>query len=244
MRRRAVLVALLVAVPLAACAPRQRSGMVVDPATGLQYGSTVERNLVVDASQFDDPRLKLRIRNTSGDPVFDLAAFRDALESAYQARGYVTASGAAGDTYGVLLDINVVYSGQLSQSMAAEYGFLGLAAGGIGGSYAGTRGAAAGAVSGAALGAILGSYVTEDTYIVVAEVTLAVADARSGRIERVIQFGVDDDAEDSTGDFGRRRFDEQLRTGVAVYAGGRSIAQAAIAEEVRQRLRRILADVI
>src|SRR3546814_4607431 len=47
--------------------PRQRDGMVVDPATGLQYGSTVERNLVVGASQFDDPRLKLRIRNTRSE---------------------------------------------------------------------------------------------------------------------------------------------------------------------------------
>jgi hypothetical protein len=237
--------ALLFALAIAACAPRQRDGMVVDPATGLRYGSTVERNLVVDASQFDDPRLKLRIRNTSGDPAFDLGGFRGALESAYRARGFAPAAGAAtDDAYGVLLDVNVVYSGQVSDSLAAEYAFLGLAAGGLGGSAGGTGSAAAGAVSGATLGAILGSYVTDDTYIVLAEVTLAVPDARSGRTERVIQFGVDDDAEHSSEKSGRRRFDELLRTGIAVYAGGRNTAQAAIAEEVRQRFRRILADVI
>jgi hypothetical protein len=60
----------------------------------------------------------------------------------------------------------------------------------------------------------------------------------------VIQFGVDDAAASSSEKSGRRRFDEQLHTGVAVYAGGRSTTQAEIAEGVRQRFRRILADVI
>ena len=43
-RLAAALAGALLAVALAACAPRQHSGMVVDPETGLQYGSTIERN--------------------------------------------------------------------------------------------------------------------------------------------------------------------------------------------------------
>jgi hypothetical protein len=236
------LTAIALVVALAACAPRQRDGMVVDPETGLQYGSTVERNLVVDSSQFENPRLKLRIRNISGDPAFDLAGFRDTLENAYRAKGYEPV---ADDGFGVLLDVNVLYSGQTSENLTAEYGFLGAASGGIGGYYADVDGAtAAGTIAGATLGAIIGSYITDDTYIVVAEVTLAVPDGRSGRTERKIQFGVDGQTDSDTRQSGRRRFDEQIRSGIAVYAGGRNTAQADIAEGVRRRFGRILADVI
>lgn len=60
------------AVILGSCAPPQRMGMVVDPATGLQYGSVIEKNIVVDSSQFENKRIKVRIRNTSGDAAFDM----------------------------------------------------------------------------------------------------------------------------------------------------------------------------
>lgn len=242
LRRPAAAAMLLTLVAFAACAPPQRDGMVIDPATGLQYGSAVERNLVVDASQFDDRRLRLRIRNISGDPAFDLTGFRGALESAYRAKGYAPVSG---DAFGVLIDVNVVYSGQTREDLAAEYGFLAAALGGLGGYASEADGAtAAGAIVGATLGAILGSYVTDDTYIVVAEVTVAVPDGRSGSTERTIQFGVDGQAEADTRKSGRRRFEEQIRSGIAVYAGGRNATQAEIAAGVRQRFGRILADVI
>ena len=239
--RRAGLIAVLAAA-LAACAPRQHGGMVVDPESGLQYGAVIERNLMVDASQFADRRLKLRLRNSSGDVVFDLAGLRQALEGAYHAKGYAPGSD---DAFGLLLDVNLLYSGQTSETLATQYGFLGAAAGGIGGRYSGIdSGTTTGTVAGAALGAVLGSYVSDDTYIVVAEVTLAVPDERSGQSERVIQFGVDDDAESRSENTGRRRFDETLGTRIAVYAGGRNTAQAEIVAEVRRRLAHILADVI
>lgn len=240
-RRTAIVIAaVLIGLDLAACAPRRHSGMVVDPVTGLQYGSTVERNLVVDASQFEDRRLKLRIRNSSGDPAFDLGAFRGALEGAYRDKGFQPV---AGDAFGVLLDVNVLYSGQTSEGLVREYAFLGTAAGGAGGYYAaGEPAAVVGLIAGASLGAILGSYVTDDTYIVVAEVTLAVPDGRTGTVERTIQFGAD--AKTETEPAGLRRFEQQIRTGVAVYAGGRNVNQQEIADDVRQRFRRILTDVI
>jgi hypothetical protein len=241
-RRPAAIAALLALMALAACAPRQRPGMVVDPETGLQYGSVIERNLVIDASQFENPRLKLRIRNISGDPAFDLAGFRDTLENAYRAKGYEPV---ADDGFGVLLDVNVLYSGQTSENLSAEYGFLGATAGGVAGYYVDEEpGVAAGGVAGATLGAIIGSYITDDTYIVVAEVTLAVPDGRSGSTERKIRFGVDGQTDSDTKKSGRRRFDEQIRAGIAVYAGGRNTTHAEIAEGVRRRFGRILADVI
>jgi len=94
---------------LGACAPQQRMGMVVDPKTQLQYGSVVERNILIDSSQFKNKKLKLRIRNTSGDPAFDLYGFQARLESSYTSKGYEVADS---DDFGLLVDVNVVYSGQ------------------------------------------------------------------------------------------------------------------------------------
>lgn len=226
---------------ISSCAPQQRMGMVLNKETGLQYGSVVENNLLVDSSQFQNRKIKLRIRNTSGDLEFDLRRFRYAIGQSYSGKGYEVSNA---DNFGILVDINVVYSGQITESMSAEYAFLGAAAGGIIGARSNAEsGTAIGLVSGVALGAILGSYVTEDTYIVVADVNIAVTDLSRSERKTTIIFGADDKEEEKESS-GFKPFRERLQTGVSVYAGGRSISQSEISEQVRQRLIRILADVI
>ncbi|MGQ0665070.1 MAG: complement resistance protein TraT [Pseudomonadota bacterium] len=230
------------------CAPEQRMGMVVDPRTGLQYGSVIERNLVVDASQLENRKLKLAIRNTSGDPAFDLRGFRSSLESAFAAKGYQPT---AGDDFGVLVDINVRFSGQASSDMANRFGFLGAAAGGLAGygtqrDHSGSAqllGTGIGVVSGATLGAILGSYVREDTYIVVAGINVAVVDPERGKTSKTIVFGASERREREIRT-GVRPFSQRLETSLAVYAGGRSVPQGQIVDGVRDRFLSILSDVI
>ncbi|MDG2286165.1 MAG: hypothetical protein P8N43_11635 [Alphaproteobacteria bacterium] len=95
---------------IASCAPQSRMGMVVDKRTGTQIGSVVERSFVVDAAQFRDPRLKLRIRNTSGDSLFNLRDMSSFLVNSYQKNGYQPEENGE---YGLLVDVNVVYSGQV-----------------------------------------------------------------------------------------------------------------------------------
>lgn len=102
------LLILFSSIILYSCNSPQRMGMVKDPNTGLQYGSVIQRNLIVDSSQFVNKKLKLRIRNVSGDADFDLHNFRNNLESAYSSKGYQITNT---DDFGILLDINVVYSG-------------------------------------------------------------------------------------------------------------------------------------
>lgn len=224
-----------------ACAPGQRMGMVVDPETGLQYGSVIERNIVVDPSQFRVPRIKLNIRNTSGDPAFDLHGFRARLEQAYADKGYETTRGS---DFGILLDVNVMYSGQVTTSLATEFGFLGAAAGGVAGYRSSAKaGTGIGVVSGATLGAISGSYIREDTYIVVGSISLGVAPAKSRARETTIVFNASR-REKKVEPKPYKPFQRRAATDLAVFAGGRNVRQAAIAEEVRQRFARILADVI
>jgi hypothetical protein len=230
---------------LGACAPQQRMGMVVDPQTQLQYGSVVERNILIDSSQFNNKKLKLRIRNISGDPAFDLHGFRARLVSSYTSKGYdVTES----DDFGLLVDVNVVYSGQMRTDLRREFGFLGAASGGTAGAIAGTGGSAEaglaiGVISGAALGAIIGSYVTEDTYIVVARYNVAVADQYRGEKKTTIVFS-SSGTQQKTERSNVKPFEQRLSSGIAVYAGGRNTPQARISDQVRQRFARILTDMI
>lgn len=227
-----------------ACAPQSRMGMVVDPETGLQMGSMIEQNIVMDASQLETRRLKLNIRNTSGDPAFDLRAVRSQIEQTLASKGYQIT---AGDDFSLLLDVNVRYSGQASSDRAAEFGLLGGAGGGLAAwersrSFTGT---AAGAIGGATIGTILGSYARDETFLVVADVVVGVMDSGRGKTSKTIVFDASpqmrSEAEQRTG---VRPFSQRMSTGIAVYAGGRNVTQQHIAQGVRQRFVRIISDVI
>lgn len=239
-RRATVILALGTALLLGGCASKTRLGMVKDPQTGLQYGSAVENNVVIDVAQFRNRKIKVNTRNTSGDAALDMRTFAARLRESYAGKGYQPTEA---DDFGIRVDLNVLRSSQIRSNYAAEYGFLGAAAGGIAGYRSDARaGTAIGAVSGATLGAILGSFDTEDTYIVVAEVAIAIVDTRSGVTERSITFSRSPRLEEREADV--RPFREVGRTRIAVFAGGRNAGQAAIAEEVRQRLARIVGDII
>ena len=227
---------------LVACAPTQRMGMVTNPITGLQYGSIIQKNLFLDSAQFENKRIKLRIRNTSGDPAFDLHSFRVEIENAYRSKGYTITSS---KNYGLLVDVNVTYSGQISRDLSKQFGFLGAAGGGLIGASGrgGGVAVAAGALSGATLGAIAGSYVSEDTYVVVAYVTLGITDQKRGKKTTTITFGSSDNKKkEKESDF--KRFREKITTGISVFSGGRSVTQQRIVNGVRQRFSRIISDVI
>ncbi|MBL8831106.1 MAG: hypothetical protein JNL71_01825 [Rhodospirillales bacterium] len=238
--RHVPLIAAALALALSACAPGTPPGAVVDPATGLAYGSVVENNLVVDATQFRNRRIRVVTRNTSGDLALDMGGFAGQLRASYAGKGYQPTDG---DDFGVRVDLNVLRSSQITSNYSTEFAFLGGIAGGIAGRRSDlAQGTAIGAVSGATLGAIAGSYATKDTYIVVAEVSFAILDRRTGTTERTITFS--DSPRLEQRDTELRPFRQVARTRIAVYAGGRNVAQAQIADEVRKRLARIAADII
>ncbi len=246
--------AVVIALALVGCGnlvdPPARLGMVKDPATGLQFGSVVERNIVTDPSFHGNRKIKVRTRNTSGDTAFDLDGFTTRINDAYRTTGFVPT---AADDFGVLVDVNVVYSGQIQANMAAEYAFLGGAGGGIAGYRSSTTaGTAIGVLSGATLGSILGSFVTDDTYIIVARVSVGtVKDTR--RVEdKTVTFSRsprsgetrEEEEERYRESISRRGLQDMVSTQLAVYAGGRNVPQARIADEVRQRVVRIVGDII
>jgi hypothetical protein len=228
-------------------ASKSRMGMV-QSGDGLMYGSATDSQFIVDPSLFANNRFKHRLRNTSGDPAFDLRAFKNHLEDRYRALGYEPTNG---NDFGLLLDINVSYSGQIQEDMSSKYMWIGGVAGGAGlgyepimdgnGSQTLTRGAA-GAVVGATLGSILGSYVTDDTYIIVSDVTLATVAPKEEGDGTTIIFGKNEKISRKKNNF--RGYRQRSTVNMAVYAGGRNVSQSEIVDGVRNRMIRILGDII
>ena len=227
---------------VAACQGTQgRLNMVTDPGTGLQYGSAIEKSIFVDADQFENNAIKVSIRNTSGDPAFDVHGFRSDLERSYADKGFKPAR----SDFGIKLDLNVVYSGHIREDLSAQYGFLGAAAGGIAGYRSPARaGTAIGVLAGATIGAILGGTQTQDTYITISEVAIGFAESKGvGQTSKSVTFGSSPKLQQERKS-GFKPFRGVLRTRVAVYGGGRNVSQQRIADAVRRRLIRIVADMI
>lgn len=227
--------------------PQARMGMIKNPDTGLQFGSIVDGTTITDSSLFKNRKLKVRIRNTSGDINFDLKRFSGRLERAYAAAGYEPTKG---DDFGLLINVNVRYSGQIQQNLSNEYGFLGAAAGGIAGYRSkATAGRAIGAVGGATLGSIIGSFITDDTYIIIADISFVVIKGPKKSEGKTITFsrsitGPVEDEEEKEERKKSRKIKRSITRHVAVFAGGGNVNQSEIAGEVRQRLVRIIGDII
>jgi len=221
-----------------------RMGMVVDEKTGLMYGSAIQDNLITDSSFYTNKNIKVRTRNTSGDTAFNLQDFTEKLVSAYESKGYIPTTK---DNFGLLMDINVLYSGQIQTSQSAQLSVIGAL---MGSTYGGStnKGNIVASVSGATIGNILGSYITNDTYMVVAEVTFGVVKKYKLSKKRITfsrsrkLANIDDPTANEK--VYARGFKKTFTTQFTVYAGGRNINQSAVADEVRQRAVRIAADFI
>jgi hypothetical protein len=237
--------ALFLSLFVAGCInPTARYGMVKNPDTGLQFGSVVQKNFVTDSSFYKNKKIKIRIRNTSGDTEFNLSEFSQALKQSYTAKGYIPTENS---DFGLLIDVNVMYSGQIQTNMANEYSFLGAAGGGLTGASGSALGAAAGVLGGATLGYIVGSYVTDDTYIIISEVSVTTVKERKSA-QKSITFSrspkTKHDHYDQDTKTYRRSIKKVFRNKVSVFAGGRSVRQSRIAREVRERIARIVGDII
>ncbi len=228
-------------------ASKSRMGMVKGE-DGLMYGSAMSNQFIVDSSLFVNNKIKLRIRNTSGDPSFDLYGFQKQLEDAYRSLGYEPVTS---NDFGILLDVNVNYSGQVQQDMSEKFRFAGGALGGVAGAYDSTREGqgmdavakgGAGIIVGATLGYIIGSYVTDDTYIIATDISLGTVAPREETDGTTIVFGKDEKIKRKKNNF--RGFRKRETVSLVVYAGGRNVKQSEIVGGVQGRLVRILRDVI
>lgn len=78
--------------------------------------------------------------------------------------------------------------------------------------------------------------------IIIAEVAIAIVDQRTGVTERTITFQQSPRLTERETDF--RPFRAVTRTHVSIFASGRNLSRTEITSQVRERLARIIADII
>ena len=223
------------------CMDGPRMGMIKDPVTGIQYGSIIGESFFIDSEQFPNKIVKVSARNVSGDTQYNIRRFENNLRRAFENKGYEAYNN---DGFGLKVDVVVEYSGHIQENMAGTLGLLGAGVGAVAGRRSDKMAAEGiGLVAGATLGAIAGSYVTDDTYIIVAKVNIGVLDSKSGKTIRTISFSSSPKLQKEEND-GFKRFKDMANTKVVVFAGGRNVSQSEVVAEVRERLIRIVSDII
>lgn len=244
---RRVFLACGLAAVLAGCRRDNRGDMVVDGQTNRMYGMRSDRTLFTDPSLFPNKRLKLTLRNMSGDPAWDLDATRDKLYQGYVAKGYERSDGS---DFGLKIDLNVIRSQQFDSDMSSQYAFLGAAGGALVGGATGVRngslgvvqGAGGGMAAGAALGTLAGYFTSDSIYVVITEATFAVR-RNASKARRVVTFDGSPRVEEWE-ENGYGSFHSVDRVLIANYGGGRNVAQTEIADDIRNRQIRSLISLI
>jgi hypothetical protein len=197
---------------------------------------------------FPNKRLKLALRNMSGDQVWDLDATRERLYQGYVGKGYERSGG---NDFGVKVDLNVIRSQQFDNDMMTQFGFLGSTAGGLaGGATAGAvtglggvgMGAGIGMAAGAALGTLAGYFTSDSIYVVITEAIFAVK-RNASKARRVVTFDGSPRVEEWE-ESGYGSFHRTYRVLIANYGGGRGVTQADIAQDIRERQIRSLISLI
>lgn len=247
----------LLALVLAGCSSMQthRQGYVKDRVTGIQYGSSLTKVFMLDPAELKSRAIKLVFRNVSGDTAYDLGSFRAQVEDRLRAKGYRMTTG---DDFGLRIDIIVRYSGHYQSDYFQDAPGMGALAGyGIGSEIAMSKGnsyrqdqaIALSVVGGVALGWLVDHFVKEDTFMVVTNVMIGRND-RKKRASRSIDFSKSARYEDPDEEEERlereklvkmRKIDQTL---VTSYAGALNIDRDKAELGVKERLIRIISDVL
>ena len=222
-RTRSILAGMVMVLLLSSCSYEPRGGMV-EFENGLFIGSSVQNSIVVDPFLFSDRRLKVRTRNSSGDTAFDMPALQREVTGQLYTEGYLPADATG---YGLLLDLNLVYSGQETDDRATEGALVGGVLGHELAADESPKGSAkiGGALLGAVIGDAVGRAASQDTYFSTVEVTLLVIDTKN-----------------STN--GERNIFNEYHSTVEVSAGGARTSQYEVAEAMRKRVTKILLEML
>ena len=238
------------AAALTACQRGNQGDMVVDPKTERMYGMRSDATFFTDAAMYPNRRLKLSLRNMSGDQVWDLDDTRERIYQGYLGKGYER----SGDfDFGLKIDLNVIRSQQFDRDMMAQYGFLAASVGTLAGAAGGSAtsggsvggigaGAGIGMASGAALGTLAGYFTADNIYVVITEAIFAIR-RNSSKPKRVVTFDGSPRVEEWE-ESGYGSFHKVYRMTLANYGGGRFISQNEIAADIRDRQIRSLISLI
>ncbi|MDA8449028.1 complement resistance protein TraT [Acidovorax sp. NCPPB 3859] len=231
----------LVLMALAGCAAHDTQ------VNAFKIGSATSKNVFVDPSQFANRTVKLRLRNSSGDPSIDVSAIRSAMESGLRAAGYQIGE----QNFGILIDVNLYFMNSVAQGRQRASNELGMLLGGVAGYEMAKRPGGMGPGSGALLGAVAGATLQEvlranneyDSYLVLSDVNVGVVKQENRKKDFFVIGGnrIEQRQEDN-GTFESFAMRETVK--VAVYAGDRRERRGQVMDAIQDRLARVLSNLL
>lgn len=216
--------------------------------TGLQLGSATSKNIFVDASQFGNRIVKVRLRNSSGDPSVNMAQLRSEVESGLRSAGFQVSD----QGFGIVLDVNLYFLNSVAVGRRQATNEVGILLGGVAGYEMARRPGGVAAGSGAVLGAIAGATLQEvirnsneyDSYLALCDVNIGVIKQESRRKDFFVIGGnrLDKEQDEPNGTFESFALRETVK--VSVYGGEARERRAAVYEAIQGRLARVIANLI
>lgn len=215
-----------------------------------QIGSATSRNLFVDSSQFANKTIKLRLRNSSGDPDLDVGRLRQSIESGLRSAGYEVSD----QNFGIVMDVNAFQFRTAAVSNVTSSSGVGMLLGGVAGYEVAKRSGDVGTGSGVILGAVAGAAIedivrnhgTQSTYLALCDVNIGIVKKESTKNDRFVIGGnkieraKDEDREKDT----YTGFAMRDTVRVAVYAGDESTKADQTIFAIVDRLGRVIANLL
>jgi hypothetical protein len=215
---------------------------------GFRIGSATSKNVFVDPSQFVNRVVKLRLRNSSGDPGIDVNRIRSSVESGLRSAGYTVSD----SNFGLVLDVNLYFMNTVAVGRQRASNEVGLLLGGVAGYEMARRPGGIGAGSGAIVGAIAGATLQEvlrgnteyDSYVAVCDVNIGVIKQENKRKDSFVIGGnrVEHGRDDENGTFESFAMRETVK--ISVYAGDRRERRPQVMDAIQDRLARVVSNLI
>lgn len=214
----------------------------------LRIGSATSKNIFVDPSQFANRTVKLRLRNSSGDPSVDVSRLRSSVESGLRAAGYqISDSG-----FGIVLDVNLYFMNSVAVARQQASNEVGVLLGGVAGYELAKRPGGVAAVSGAIVGAIVGSTLQDvlrssneyDSYMALCDVNIGIVKQENKKKDFFVIGGsrIDKERGEPNGTFESFAMRETVK--VSVYAGDRRDRRNGVVDAIQDRLARVVSNLI
>jgi hypothetical protein len=215
---------------------------------GLMIGSSVSRNIFVDANQFANKSVRVRLRNSSGDPGVDMSRMRTDVESSLRSAGYSITDKAGG----IVLDANLYFLNTVATGRQRAANEVGALLGGVAGYEAAKgrgglspgSGLVIGAIAGATLQDVLRRHNDYDSYLAVCDVNIGVVRQQGTRRDSFViggnRFERERDEQDSTFD----SFALRETVKVYVWAGDLRTRREGVMQAIQERLARVVANLM
>lgn len=215
---------------------------------GFKIGSATSKTLFIDSSQFANRVVKLRIRNSSGDPAMDIGNIRNRLENGLRSAGYEISD----KGFGIVVDVNAYFMNSVANGRSRASNEIGALLGAVAGYEATKKSGGMGEGSGIVLGAIVGATLQEvirssseyDAYVVLCDVNIGVIRQENRKKDVFIIGGnkIEHQEDDEKSTFESFALRETVK--VAVYAGDTREKYSSTINAIHDRLAGIVANMI